>query len=120
MFAHSADATAIPQSSLAVVVPSDKDSPILGSVPRIGELGSDPMFTSNDDAILRGVLPRSSNHRTVHQRGAGSATLFTDWKLRSKLLLPKLLTVGVKCTDGIPVVGSGVLSAVGESINGNG
>ena len=49
-----------------------------------------------------------------------SATLFTDWKLRSKLLLPKLLTVGVKCTDGIPVVGSGVLSAVGESINGNG
>ena len=49
-----------------------------------------------------------------------SATLFTDWKLRSKLLLPKLLTVGVKCTDGIPVVGSGVLSAVGESINGSG
>ena len=49
-----------------------------------------------------------------------SATLFTDSKLRSKLLLPKLLTVGVKCIDGIPVVGSGVLFAVGESINGNG
>ena len=68
MFARSAHATAIPQSSLAVVVSSDKDSPILGLVPRIGELGSDPMFRSNDDAILRGVLPPSSNHRTVHQR----------------------------------------------------
>ena len=41
-----------------------------------------------------------------------SATLFTDSKLRSKLLLPKLLTVGVKWIDGILVVGSGVLSAV--------
>ena len=30
-----------------------------------------------------------------------SAALFTDWKLRSKLLLPKLLTVGVKCITGI-------------------
>ena len=48
-----------------------------------------------------------------------SATLFTDWKLRSKLLLPKLLTVGINCIDGMPVVGSGVLSAIGESINGN-
>ena len=52
LFARSADVTAIPQSSLAVIVPSDKDSPILGSVLRIGELGSDPRFTSNDDAIL--------------------------------------------------------------------
>ena len=49
-----------------------------------------------------------------------NATLFTDWKLRSKLLLPKLLTVGVNYIDGVPIVGSGILSAVGESINGNG
>ena len=48
-----------------------------------------------------------------------SATLFTDWKLRSKLLLPKLLTMGINCIDGMPVVGSAVLSTIGESINGN-
>ena len=49
-----------------------------------------------------------------------SATLFTDWKLRSKLLLPKLLAVGINYIDGMPVVGSGVLCTIGESINGNG
>ena len=48
-----------------------------------------------------------------------SATLFTNWNLRYKLLLPKLLIVGISYIGGMPVVGSGVLYAIGESIKGN-